>query len=305
MTVSMNFADLRIGDPVSWESLTVFPLFSDTARPVDYLLSDEAIAAGKLAVQEVSESGTVPELQVSNDADIRVLFLEGEQLIGAKQNRMLNTSLLVAAKAKTRIPVTCVEHGRWGYRSRNFASGGTHSPSKLRYLLKESVSANLKAKQGHRSDQGKAWEEIARQQQVLGVSSNAEAMADTFESHKARLATSRERLNYVEGALGLAVAVRGKIVSLDVFDKPTTCHKVWDRLLSGLVLDALEAGPGRRRPKVSDAQKLIDELKAATWTPAEPVGEGYEYRAEGKNGTQSSALCFDGALVHGSLVTAC
>jgi len=49
----------------------------------------------------------------------------------------------------------------------------------------------------------------------------------------------------VEGATGLAVAIGNKVVALDLFDKPATCRKVWNRLLSGLVLDALEAQPQR------------------------------------------------------------
>jgi hypothetical protein len=304
MPTAVEFSDLRVGEPVIWESLTVFPLFSENATPVDYLLSDEAISTGNLAVEEISQSGSVPELQVSNEADLRVLFLEGEQLIGAKQNRMLNTSVLVAAKAKTKIPVTCVERGRWRYKSHRFASGGGYSPSKLRYLLKESVTASLKERRGHRSDQSGAWREIDRQQQALRVKSDEAAMADTFESHQQRLAGAREATQYVEGALGLAVAICGKIVSLDVFDKPTTCRKVWDRLLSGLVLDALEAGPAKTKAKVSDARKMVAQLRNAPWTAAEPVGEGREFRAEEESGAQSSALCLDGAVVHASLVTA-
>ena len=44
-----------------------------------------------MTVEEVSEGGSVPNLFVENKGDIRVLFLEGEQLIGAKQNRVLNS----------------------------------------------------------------------------------------------------------------------------------------------------------------------------------------------------------------------
>ena len=38
----------------------------------------------------------------------------------------------------------------------------------------------------------------------------------------------------------MAVAIGKKIVAVDIFDKPSTCNKVWDRLMSGFVLDALE-----------------------------------------------------------------
>src|SRR5487761_2775144 len=118
--------EVRVGEPSRHEALTVFPLFSTGDSSVNYLLSDEAIQAGSVAVEEVSEGGSVPNLLVTNNSDSLVLFLEGEELRGAKQNRVLNTSVLVAAHSKTPIPVSCVEQGRWRYRSKQFASEGTH-----------------------------------------------------------------------------------------------------------------------------------------------------------------------------------
>lgn len=119
---------IRVGNPICHESLTVFPLFAEPNGQVEYLLSDEAIQAGSVTVQEVSEGGSVPDLLVENTGTIRVLFLEGEELVGAKQNRILNTSVLLPAKSKIKIPVSCVERGRWAYKSRHFGSSGRHSP---------------------------------------------------------------------------------------------------------------------------------------------------------------------------------
>jgi hypothetical protein len=148
------FPEIRVGDPIRHEGLAVFPLFAESGNGVEYELSDEAINRGHVTVEEVSEAGSVPDLAVENTGELRVLFLEGEELVGAKQNRILNTSLLIAAHTKSRIPVSCVEAGRWGYKSRRFGSGGTHSPSMLRRVLKASVSKSVREKRGHRSDQG-------------------------------------------------------------------------------------------------------------------------------------------------------
>ena len=111
--MSIAFPSIRIGDPIRHEALTVFPLFSEAISEVQYRLSDVALADESLLVEEVSEGGSVPELLVENKGDERVLFLEGEELVGAKQNRILNTSVLVAAHTKIKIPVSCVEQGRW------------------------------------------------------------------------------------------------------------------------------------------------------------------------------------------------
>jgi ARG/rhodanese/phosphatase superfamily protein len=296
--------DIVVGNPACHEALTVFPLFLNASTGVDYLLSDEAISAGSVTVEEVSEGGSVPNLLVSNKGDSRVLFLEGEELRGAKQNRVLNTSVLIAAHSKTPIPVSCVEQGRWRYRTKHFVSEGSHSSSKLRRFLKGSVSDSLKAGLGHSSDQGAVWREVSRQMKSLGSSSSTGAMSDTFIAHAPKLAEYSDRLKYVEGASGLVVAVGEKIVALDVFDKPATCQKVWDRLLSGVVMDALEAKDVRRQADRKDVEELLARLRASSWTPAPAVGEGEEFRYDPGPEAHASALVYDGAVLHGSVVLA-
>lgn len=302
--MSVVLPNLRVGDPLRHESLSVFPLYADVNGTVEYVLSDAALADKSLLVEEISEGGSVPELLVENKGDKRVLFLEGEELVGAKQNRILNTSVLVAAHSKIKIPVSCVERGRWGYRSRYFGSSGSHSPSKLRRALKASVSKSIKEKRGYRSDQGQVWKEVDGLHAVHGVESGTAAMSDAFTSHQDRIADFREKLKYVDGASGVAVAVGERVVSVDLFDKPATCQKVWDRMLSGVVFDALEAGETDKAASVTDIEKLLAVTGDLPWERAEAVGEGEEYRAESTRGDHASALAFQHTVVHGSVVAA-
>jgi ARG/rhodanese/phosphatase superfamily protein len=300
--MTLTFPDVRVGDPIRHDGLTVFALFGESNRGVDYVLSDEAIEKGFVTVEEVSEAGSVPNLSVENKGDVRVLFLEGEELIGAKQNRILNISVLVAAHSQTEIPVSCVEAGRWGYRSRKFGSGGRHSPCKLRYHLKASVSQSLKAKRGYRSAQGEVWAEVSRQQEALGVFSGTSAMSDTFEAHRKWLDEFRKKVQYIEGVIGVAVAVGKRVVACDLFDTPSTCKKVWDRLLSGVVLDALELEEAEGPTEIADVERLLQSLGGFAWEAGDPVGEGEQLRAESPTGDHASALVFDDVLVHGSVV---
>jgi hypothetical protein len=302
--MTTTLPDVGVGNPIRYQALAVFPLFSKGDGGVDYLLADEAIQAGSLTVEEVSEGGSVPNLLVTNKGDSRVLFLEGEELRGAKQNRVLNTSVLIAARSKTPIPVSCVEQGRWRYRSRQFDSSSSHSSSKLRYFLKASVSNSLKTGSGHTSDQGAVWSEVSRQMHSLGASSQTGAMSDTYETYQKQLAEFKDRLKYVEGATGVAVAVGKKVVALDVFDKASTCEKVWNRLLSGVVMDALEASHSEAVADPTDVEKLLARLRGTTWQPAPAVGEGQEFRSDADQETHASALVFENAMLHGSVVVA-
>jgi hypothetical protein len=297
------FPGIRVGNPTCHESLTVFPLFAEPNGQVEYLLSDEALQAGSVTVQEVSEGGSVPDLLVENSGALRVLFLEGEELVGAKQNRILNTSVLLPAHSKIKIPVSCVERGRWAYKSRQFGSSGRHSPSKLRHTLKSSVSDSCLSGTGHRSDQGQVWEEVDKQQATLGVSSGTAAMEDTFVAHQEQIDAVASQFVYPDDAVGVAVALGDKIVAVDLFDKGATCRKVWRRLLSGFILDAL--GPIAEKGQVTQlaVEATLQALWKSSWEKVDPVGDGEEYRVKSNDGTQASALAFGDSLVHGSLLT--
>lgn len=300
--MTATLPEVRVGDAIRHHSLAVFPLFSPSGDGVAYVLSDEAIGAGTVTVEEVGESGSVPTLLVNNTGDSRVLFLEGEELRGAKQNRVLNTTVLIAAHSKTTIPVSCVEQGRWRYRSREFSSGDSHSSSKLRHYLKASVSESLKQGRGHTSDQGAVWREVNRQMESLGSASETHAMADTYESYKTQREEFRAHVQYVEGATGVAVAIGPKVVAVDVFDKPATCRKVWDRLLSGVVMDALEEQEAGTTAEAADVDALLARLRQAAWEPAPAVGEGQEFRSDAVPPAHASSLVFDGSVLHGSVV---
>jgi hypothetical protein len=233
--------------------------------------------------------------------DKPVLFLEGEELRGAKQNRVLNTSVLVAGKSRSVLPVSCVEQGRWRYAARTFGSAGMHATAKLRGVLKKSVTASAIVGDGHGSDQGAVWSEVGRQMGVLKSSSPTMAMSDTYDSYRATLDDYRENLAYVEGAVGFAAVVGGKVVSLDVFDSPETCRTVWPRVLSGLILEAVETSPDGAG---SDVESALADFRAASWQRVPAAGVGEEYRAAGERQQHGSALTHDGALIHGSMIFA-
>ena len=108
--------ELRPGKAVQFEGLQVTPLFSGHQFERDYVLLDDGISSGDVSIREVSEQGSVPELALDNRGLRPVLAFDGEELLGAKQNRILNLTILAPAGKITVIPVSCVEAGRWDYR---------------------------------------------------------------------------------------------------------------------------------------------------------------------------------------------
>jgi hypothetical protein len=215
----------------------------------------------------------------------------------------LNTSLLVPAKSKIKVPVSCVEQGRWRYTSRHFGSAKARSPHSMHYALKSSVTRSLRADAGHRSDQSAVWQEVEKTQTSFGYCSKTMAMADTYENLADRMTEYREKLKYSEGAVGLAVAVGPWVVCVDVFDQAGTCQKAWDRLLSGSIVAALEGTAAAGQVDRQAVAAMLGESKATAWSEAPAVGEGQEYRAEFK-GSIGSALLLEGQVVHMNVLTA-
>src|SRR5262245_28361268 len=299
----VGIPSVRVGSPLTHDKLVVFPLFLESSPPPGYRLADEALADGTAVVEEVTEGGSVPQLAVDNKGDTLVLFVEGQELRGAKQNRVLNTSVLVAANTKTVLPVSCVKQGRWRYISKQFAAADTYSSSKMRKVLKKSVTESTLVGSGHTSNQGAVWAEVTRQSASLGTTSATMAMSDTVEHYKPHLDQHIAAVAYAEGAAGLAVAVGGKLVSVDLFDTPETCRKVWPRVIGGMALDAVEEKTSAATPSSDEVNAAVDALRTAPWQPVTAAGAGEEQRANSER-WHGSVLTLNGQLVHGRLVAA-
>ena len=130
----------QVGEPVEHRGIVVTPLFPRRDPVAEYVTLDEALPRG-FRVDETSDAGTVPELVVHNPTDTRVLLYDGEELVGAKQNRILNVSVLVGAGAKLPIPVSCVEQGRWNRSSVDFDVATHISHAHLRRRKAEMLAA--------------------------------------------------------------------------------------------------------------------------------------------------------------------
>ena len=156
----------------------MFPLLCAADAPVllDYSVLDDALAAGFVEITEVSEQGSVPDLKFVNRGSKPVLLVDGEELLGAKQNRIVNLTILVAANSELTIPVSCVEAGRWRSRSRAFTSASRTQFATGRAKRMASVSMSLMARGDRMSDQAEVWDGIAQKSARLNAPSPTSAM---------------------------------------------------------------------------------------------------------------------------------
>ena len=299
MTVlETSLAGLAVGTPLTHANLTLFPLLGGDAGEPAYLTLAEALAGGQARVTEVSEQGSVPELRFVNDAARPVLLLDGEELVGAKQNRIVNLSILVAAQSELVIPVSCVEAGRWRHDSAAFrAAGRAHfAAGRARKLAEVSLAMDLDG--SRRSDQHAVWEEISAKSSRMQAESQTAAAAAMYESHAARLEDFARAMPPAADQCGAAFAINGRLVGLDLFDARATWAKQAKALVTSYALDAIDHATAEA-PAANEAEckALLAEVLRADCRAFKAIGLGEDLRLGGE-GIKGAALAAEGRVVH-------
>lgn len=272
---------IEAADAIGHLNLTLVPLGGGERHGrLDYLLAAEAIEAGTLSVTEVDESGSVPELLAVNSGEKMILLLDGEELVGAKQNRIINTTILLRAKSKTKIPVSCVEQGRWHHASREFTSGN-YSPANLRARKSRDVTANLRRSGRAESDQGAVWEEVECCLEIAAVESPTMAMRDVVEQRRESFDAYVDALPYPNNARGVIAAVNGAFIAADIFDNPQTLRGIWPRLITGYAMDAISRREDKSSPFTAKAAEvLLEHTGEIECSALASVGLGKDWRFE-------------------------
>lgn len=266
---------LEVLDALSVEGLQVFPLRGGIDRLPEYALLEELLDDGSAEVTEVDAFGQVPEVLVKNHALVDALILDGTELRGAKQNRMVNISIIVAAGSEAAIPVSCVEQGRWHHRSVRFASTKRTVGSRLRRVKAMMVAEGLRRSERPSTDQARVWRDVSEYLQAAKVESVTEALDDVFVRHEKRIDELCRDVPapHTHGAL---VAFDGEFLGLDVFDTTATFSKAWPTLLRGYAMDLLLAKvPSSRTVSREDATRWIQDVATeATLNSHEVPGSG-------------------------------
>jgi len=300
--LSRTLDSLEIGTPISAAHLTMVPLLAPAPADPDYLLLDDALDAGLAEVTELSQGGSVPELAFRNRADRDVLLVDGEELVGAKQNRVLNLTILVAAGEQVTIPVSCVEAGRWSWRSQRFASGRRKLHASARWAKMRGVSASLR-EAGRRTGgeiQHEVWASIDRKISAFACRSESRALHDVYDHAEDRLRAIRTVFAAQPRQVGAVFFIDNALAGLDLYDTPFTLAKLLPKLVDSYAFDAIERADEaaqRTTPSLAEIRALLARIAAAPHSAYPAVATGTDVRIEG-DGLHAAALCAKDRLVH-------
>ena len=231
---------LEIMEPIRSGPLQVFGLRKQSLSPLSYATLDEALQEESLEVTEVNQAGEVPHLKVINRGDSRVFLMAGEELVGAKQNRVLNVSLVVDGHSEVEVPVSCVEQGRWRYASPKFGVSPGSAHRVLRAKLAHQAGKAYDRSGVPHSDQAEVWKEIRGKLHRLNSHSPSDALLQAYLDHAKPLDAICQDIPPTEGAVGVVYVVARRIAGMDIFRTPSTLHKLSPKLVRVSALDSLE-----------------------------------------------------------------
>ncbi len=279
--IAEALSSVSLGAPVQFKNLTMVPILALEDRAPGYVLLDDALERKLAKVSEVSEAGAVPELLFINEAQDQVLLVDGEELIGARQNRILNLSILVGGNRQIKIPVSCVEHGRWSYKSRHFSSSKSALFAKARAKKMRHVSASLRERGMRSANQGEIWSDISAKAAFLHCESPTESMSDIYEQRESTVGEFVAALKPADRQAGALFAVNGRIAGLELFDSAATFRKFLEKLVRSYALDAIEEPLTIANPPIEAVVgRFLADMQAAALSRFPAVGEGEDLRFE-------------------------
>ena len=286
----------EVQDAMAFRNLTIFPLVGQTTNSRSYITLADALQSGEFKITEVNEGSRVPEVRVENLGSSPVLLLDGEELLGAMQNRILNLTIMIPAKSNVNIPVSCVEAGRWSHGSRNFKDAGRTGYASLRARKAAQVSENLNMGNSREADQRAIWQDLAAKASRMRASSPTRAMAGMYEAHGDALEKFGKNIRPIPEQCGVIFAIGGTVTGMDLFDHPETFRELFPKLLHGYALDAIDQEQQISTvPLKTIAEDFVSEVAAVSEVKNFcAVGLGTDIRFQGRRVTGSALDALDG-----------
>lgn len=311
----------QVLDPIRQGNLTIFPVVATTSHDTsEFLTLDEGMRSGAVEVTETGRAGRmvrgperrqyrgdeVNKLYLVNDSKRPLLLLAGEVVTGGKQDRIVGKDLIIPAGEESDLDVFCVEHGRWTETSAKFGGAGGYGGGV--YMAQPSVRAEA---QGN-SNQVGVWDQVSKAKEsmansfaVAGAPAPPAAAEIAQTSSYAKVMENRAVTAQVDKvaapiehsyesaihhlsnahALGVVVAMDGRIVWADVFASTDLLEKYWPKLARSYAAQAVETDGSRERVSMQAAQDFLDQVEGqhqesdsdpGVYRYTEVTGNGYK-----------------------------
>lgn len=283
------------------KELSVLQFSTEERDRFKYISLAEAVKTNLIEIREISKAGDVNNLNVFNLAKDYVFIMDGDILEGAKQNRVVNTSVLLAPNSKMTLPVSCVEQGRWNFVSDKFKDAHYTAPMKMRANKAQKVRENLYRSRGHESDQGEVWDDVNNYGMSFKVNSATANLSDIYTNKAKDFEKFVEAFKINCESNGMALFVRKQLLSIDTFHRRDIYEQYFKKILKSASFETYNLKESKLHPGEAEVsyktKTFFDSLEKMEYREFDSPGVGKEKRFESDKLT-GVQLNYSNHLIH-------
>lgn len=272
------------------KNVAIIPIKTPINYKFDILTLKKGFELGLAEVKECEHS-TVNTLIVANNSVTPLLLVDGEEIVGGDQNRIVSATILIAPESEMKIPVNCTEHGRWRYE-KEFVHSDYMANSRTRF-------AKAHSRYTHEDRQSAVWRSIDELEHKRCYHSPTSAMTESYDNAKDELDVSEFKIE--KGQTGVLVIVSGKIKGFELFFNSQIYSEYHEKILKSYLIDA-EINDDVFAINVDEAKSYIENAIDSEFrqTPKTGLETPYEFRNEDGLGTVYS---YQDEIIHLSYFT--
>jgi hypothetical protein len=256
----------------------------------------------------IGETGQVPEIEVENRGPTPVLLPSHLVLVGGWQTRAVERSVVIPAGGVARVPVKCVEAGRWAPRDER--TGGSFEVAdrtavRTRWSTSRSMADQLTRHGRFAAEQSAVWSHVDEVLAKSLVGSRTRSYEAYLRGVKRPFVEEARKARVTPPALANGVMLLPRAGGFWIEAYPTTGALA--EQVDDLLADLFDpASNGERDVVAVDGGALLDDLwggplRALDRIPG-TVGDAYAVVASERSGDAAGAvLLVDGALAHLSI----
>lgn len=279
-------SDIELLTPQSHENVAIIPL-KTKRNYLDILTLKKGMELDLVEVKEC-ETSTVNTLIVKNNSVTPLILIDGEEVVGGDQNRIVNSTTLIAPQSETKISVSCTERGRWAYKN-EFKSSEYIANYRTRHNKLHAMRSEMPV-------QNAVWSSIDCLENENEFSSPTSAMSESYENKKVNLEEILKSFKIVDGQTGVLIIENGDIKGFELLANSEIYNEYHEKILKSYLIDS-KIENSTFTINLDEARIIIDNAINSSFEDKPSNGLEQAYEFENENGF-GKLYVYESELIH-------
>ncbi|WP_406535110.1 ARPP-1 family domain-containing protein [Methanobrevibacter sp.] len=281
--------DIELLTPQVHENMAIIPLKTAKNYNIDLLTLEKGIELGLVNVKECEQS-QVNTLIVENRSVTPLILIDGEEVVGGDQNRIVSETIIIAPRSSMKIPVNCSEQGRWAYKKEFM-----HSDYIANYKTRR---AKEFARRKNHSVQHTVWSSIHDVEKDYSFASPTSALSESYDNLRKNHNEIVKSFEIAKGQNGVLVIVDGEIKGFEVFLNSDIYKQFHEKIIKSYLIDS-KLGDSVFAVNVDEAENVIKNATDSSFEKKETKGLEESYEFENDSGLGVISL-YENEIIHWS-----